>query len=96
MGRPIKNFLEGMSFGRLTVIETYSCDKKYGKGRVRVALCRCSCGRKKIAEVQNLKRGYTRSCGCLYVDRLRKQSHPMPPTYPEIDIEGHYDFSEMT
>ena len=56
---------EGERFGRLTVI----CEvepKKYGKRcRVRQFLCKCDCGNKTIVNMNNLRNGITRSCGCL-------------------------------
>lgn len=51
----------GQRFGRLTVI-------KYlpgGIGRHARALCQCDCGKQCTPFVGNLKRGLTRSCGCL-------------------------------
>lgn len=52
--------LAGQRFGRLTVIE--QADSL--KGRI-AWLCKCDCGNTKIATTQTLRRGLTKSCGCL-------------------------------
>jgi hypothetical protein len=49
----------GDTFGRLTVIGF----TPYQRGRA--ALCRCSCGTEKTVKPYDLKRGVSRSCGCL-------------------------------
>ena len=52
----------GERYGRLTVVSLVSgrnaSDRKY--------LCKCDCGGMKITSEDNLKRGHTKSCGCLY------------------------------
>lgn len=48
--------LEGKKFGELTVIR-YLGNRKY--------YCLCSCGSNCIVDSDNLKRGHTKSCGCL-------------------------------
>lgn len=50
----------GKQYGRLTVI----ADAGY-LGRDRAVLCRCMCGREKVARSICLRRGDTLSCGCL-------------------------------
>ena len=55
--------LTGLTFGRLTAIKRVgiygSSSKSYGW------LCRCKCGNEKIVLATRLKRGVTKSCGCL-------------------------------
>jgi len=56
-------------FGRLTV-------KVIGKleGYTRkVATCACSCGAEKVVDLRMLKRGDTRSCGCLRKEELSQR-----------------------
>lgn len=53
--------LTGQKFGRLTVIERA---KNYKSGQSRW-LCKCNCGNEKVIGATNLRRGYTKSCGCL-------------------------------
>lgn len=52
--------LTGMSFGRLTV-EGYAYTKNYES----FWHCICVCGEKKVVNGKPLKRGDTKSCGCL-------------------------------
>lgn len=52
--------LVGERFGRLTVISL--TDKRVGKDRVWQ--CKCDCGTVKDIAGRNLKRGFSKSCGC--------------------------------
>lgn len=56
--------LTGQKFGRLTVIE-----RDYSKKNRTYWLCQCECGNKKIVESCNLRKGLTKSCGCLQKER---------------------------
>ena len=47
-------------FGKLTVIK-----KAKNKGKYTQWLCQCECGNYKIARTLDLRRGHTKSCGCL-------------------------------
>jgi hypothetical protein len=47
--------------GQLTVLSRVSND---AAGRVRVR-CQCKCGREAVARLSDLRRGHTKSCGCL-------------------------------
>lgn len=53
--------LTGLKFGRLTVIERAENDKR-GGARWR---CKCDCGNETVVAGGKLKRGLTKSCGCL-------------------------------
>lgn len=56
--------LAGKRFGRLVAVE------KVGRSRGQAMWrCRCDCGLDKVALSNNLRRGITRSCGCLRRDR---------------------------
>lgn len=58
--------LNGMIFGRLTVISIHEIKEiKGAKKRKYYYLCQCSCGKEAVVHSDLLKRGYTRSCGCL-------------------------------
>lgn len=50
----------GQRFGRLVVLEF--ADSQHGHRRWR---CRCDCGKTKVIELQALRGGRTKSCGCL-------------------------------
>lgn len=58
----------GQKFGRLTVIEELPERKK---GLIAYK-CRCDCGRYTNAIGRELRRGHTKSCGCLVRDTITK------------------------
>ena len=60
--------LTGKRFGKLTVIERTQNDLSYGSKW----LCRCDCGNTVVVLSNNLRRGNTRSCGCLKLDLQTK------------------------
>ena len=69
--------LTGKRFGRLTVLEraenykyTLDCGLYTTKATWR---CKCDCGAECIVIGANLRRGSTRSCGCLRRDKLRER-----------------------
>jgi hypothetical protein len=55
--------LEGQVFGRLTVVGP--AEKR---GRYRRWRCKCSCGNRCVVPTNYLRRGSTKSCGCLLRD----------------------------
>lgn len=65
--------LKGQRFGRLTVIE-YAGSKNYKT----LWLCKCDCGKEKVVKGQDLKRGSTRSCGCLRDEAVKNQKQMYP------------------
>lgn len=57
----------GRKFGRLTVVSVYEyAPNKSGQHKY---LCRCDCGGTRVTRWENLKRGSTKSCGCLVEER---------------------------
>jgi hypothetical protein len=78
MGQTIKHIQPGTRFDRLTV-EEFAGRRKSGKQSFTQYLCRCDCGTKKIVTAHHLRRGATRSCGCLKRDRVSeaKKTHGM-------------------
>lgn len=70
--------LTGKKFGRLTVLEKIS---KLGDSSV-LYRCKCTCGNECTVYGQNLRRGDTRSCGCLKKELLvaRCKTHGMSNT----------------
>ncbi len=56
--------LTGQKFGKLTVVSVASL----GSGPTKF-WCRCSCGNTKAVIGQNLRRGFSKSCGCTYKGR---------------------------
>ena len=69
--------MTGQRFGRLTVIEragNTTPPTMYGWGDVKaIWRCKCDCGAECIVIGANLRRGLTRSCGCLRRDKLRER-----------------------
>ena len=60
--------LTGQHFGRLTVLSqdtSQRCDESRW-------LCQCECGNQKVIRSSSLRRGLTRSCGCLNTESRRK------------------------
>lgn len=74
----------GLRFGRWIVI----ADDK--RGFRRKALCRCDCGVELRVFVHNLRRGLSRSCGCLRreITVLRERTHGMSATQPYRQWRG--------
>lgn len=60
--------LSGNKYGRLTVIE-----RSHGDGKHTYWKCHCECGNQIIVCGDSLKRGATRSCGCLNSEMSRKK-----------------------
>lgn len=58
--------LKGQVFGRLSVIELVGANDKGQK----LWLCECECGNTVIVLGYSLTRGDTKSCGCLYKEKL--------------------------
>lgn len=61
--------LTGKRFGRLIVIEI---NKRNKKRREYLWKCKCDCGNITIVYGQNLRRGYTKSCGCYNKSQIIK------------------------
>lgn len=57
--------LTGQRFGRLTVIERAENRVQPNGHCCTQWLCKCDCGKEVVVSALNLKRGHTRSCGCL-------------------------------
>ena len=50
----------GLRYARLTVLSLAGIDN--GRGMI---LCRCECGAEKVIEARRVRKGLTKSCGCL-------------------------------
>lgn len=57
-------------FGRLVVIKRVD-NNKYGH---LCWLCQCDCGQSSVIDGNSLKRGYTKSCGCIQKEKLINRS----------------------
>lgn len=66
--------LTGKRFGRLLVIKFDSV-----RGRRRSHwLCLCDCGKEKVAALDNLQNGKTKSCGCLRIEQATERLAKVP------------------
>ena len=71
---------KGHRYGRLLVLE--HAEKKYQHGTTAANWwCQCACGNKVVIRGVNLRRGATKSCGCLKGELISKSL--------TIDITGH-------
>lgn len=66
--------LTGQRFGRLTVIERSNIKKDR---TAAVWKCICDCGNETIVSRDNLRRGKTKSCGCLHKELLDGKNRKM-------------------
>lgn len=69
-------FLVGQKFGKLLVVK----ETNIRKNRSVCYLCKCDCGNYKIVNSSNLKRGSTKSCGCLYFKNTNGNKHGLSHT----------------
>ena len=60
--------IKDKKYGRLTVIEYAGTDKH----RQALWKCKCDCGAKAVIAGTSLRRGLTRSCGCLHKEASKK------------------------
>ena len=58
----------GTKHNRLTVLSWAATSR--GRGMV---LCRCDCGAEKVIEARRVRKGLTKSCGCLQRDISRSR-----------------------
>jgi len=63
-----KKDLCGLKFGRLTVIK----DVGRTKSNSVKWLCKCECGNESIVIAANLIKGNTKSCGCYFLERVKR------------------------
>lgn len=66
--------MTGQTFGQLTVIERTENREYPNGGKEARWLCKCSCGSMCIKLGSNLRRGYSTSCGCLKIPRIRDKA----------------------
>lgn len=71
--KSLSQLLNGVTrFGRLAVVSEAE-PRIYGNRRHRRATVECDCGTRKEVAVAELKKGQSQSCGCLKIDKARKQ-----------------------
>lgn len=67
-----KTNLCGLRFGRLLVIKDSLQRERLSNGVIWE--CLCDCGKIALVSGNSLKRGNTKSCGCLFIDNLIKRN----------------------
>jgi hypothetical protein len=76
MNRPFRD-ITGQRFGRLLVLERDPIIR--GRGNTATFVCRCDCGQYRNVRGTDIRKGSTRSCGCLSREvtsaRLRTHGH---------------------
>lgn len=83
--------LSGKKYGRLNVLRL--SDIKI-KGRGRIWLCRCDCGKETTSYATQLNAGKKKSCGCLQRDAIRQVGKKYRVTHglsflPEYGVYGN-------
>lgn len=66
--------LTGMQFDALTVLQRAPNHITPSGQQCTMWLCRCQCGKEIIVSSNNLRRGHTKSCGCLFPQHNLKHS----------------------
>jgi len=81
----------GKIYGRLKVIKRIA-----NRGKEPCYLCACSCGNKKEISGASMRRGFTKSCGCLAKEVTVKMrtthglsKHPLYPVYQTAKARCH-------
>lgn len=85
----VKEDLTGKTFGNWKVIERFA-DKISQSGQARAAyLCECQCEKKtkKIVLAQNLKSGWSKSCGCL-ISKINSEKGEQRRKKNKYDLES--------
>lgn len=85
---PASDYLGTGSFGDLVFleeVESRTIERADGRRYIRLGRFQCACGNSTIAELRNVKRGLTRSCGCKAVlppKSLAQQENNVSTTTP--------------
>jgi hypothetical protein len=74
--------LVGKRFGRWKVVAFHTERRRWGNSVTACWLCRCNCGVERVVAGSELRRGRSRSCGCLQREAARKHNttHGMSKT----------------
>lgn len=68
--------LTGQTFGRLTAVSYVDTTKEHARW-----LCKCACGGSVIVPAYALRRGNTKSCGCINREKMTKHGYFGTRTY---------------
>lgn len=86
--------LSGKRFGRLIVLERAENGRTCGKAVTRW-VCICDCGNKIITEGHSLRRGRTKSCGCLNREVQKELAHTRGMTHGGSNTRLYHIYAHM-
>ena len=86
MARPRTINLIGQNFGNLTVIKHDSERIAHSQQRRSFWLCQCSCGNITSVRGESLRKGHTKSCGCLAIQKVKGPQCSNFKGYGEIPL----------
>ncbi len=66
---------EGNKFNRLKILSVFQKETNDKMKKRRYALWECECGKIGESLADNIRRGFTKSCGCLNKEVSKKQTH---------------------
>lgn len=81
-------------FGRLTVIARAENGRCSGKAVTRW-LCECDCGNRVVVEGHSLRRGRTKSCGCLNQELQKKFAQTRAVTHGGSSTRLYHIYAHM-
>jgi len=91
-----KTDMIGKRFGRLTVI-AFGEKHRYPCGSLRWKWkCRCDCGKETIVDATTLRRGVSKSCGCLASETTRTRSFKHGCANRKNIVPEYYSWKAMT
>jgi hypothetical protein len=94
-GRPTQvKDLSGKRFGRLVV--SGLMPERHGATREALWRCRCDCGKTVSVCGTSLRRGRTKSCGCLRVEAMRRIRQPKGASVLPLIFPGGYRTPPLT
>lgn len=72
------------TYGKLTIVKRWK-KKRKTRGHREMAECVCACGSKSVVQVENLKSGHTKSCGCEKVRVKTTHGYSGHPAYTILE-----------
>jgi hypothetical protein len=81
MGRKKLNIESGEKYGRWTIVKEVENSVKPNGKKERQFICICECGNEKVIELFYLRKGESKSCGCLKKRVLGQTKHILYSTW---------------